>query len=133
MTRCQLRAIRQLRELHTAYNKHDYQVVGQPRWGYEPDPVYMCNCGEFAARDDEDQVTPVKPNTCGAWVMRAYQSMGNKDKELFKAYLKRIDWEADTKKAAHLIYGSKGRSMWQLRYGIYLTKAEHEKAMEDES
>lgn len=133
MTRCQMRTQRLLRELHEAYDKHDYQVVARIRWQNEDDKVHMCPCGCFAAVDDLDNkgaIIPVSASICGAWIERAYWALNNRDKESFKAYLKRISWQADTKKLYHLIYGGKGRSLWQVMYGQAQSKAEYDKLQE---
>jgi len=132
MTRCQMRAQRRLRELHDAYGKHDYQVIGATNWGYDEDLVYKCSCGIYGTMGDGTTVAPVGQVTNSEWVYLAYQAMNTKERVEFKAYLKRVGWQATTKKAARLIYGSRGRSMWQARYGNYETESDWRRAKEQD-
>jgi hypothetical protein len=130
MTRCQMRAMRQLKELHDAYNKHDYQVVGVAACGFEEETVYRCSCGTYGMAVVDNTIDPVGPVASSEWVYQAYHKLNTKQREEFKAYLKRIQWQSSTKKAARLIYGSRGRSMWQARYGDHESIADYARAKE---
>ena len=132
MTRGQMRASKQLRELHAAYDKHDYQLVGSARWYNTTEPIWMCPCGEFQYEDSHGDRQPYTPDTASEWVTRVYHGLNNKHKELFKAYLKRIGWVADSRKAAQLIYGGRGKTDWNIKYGRFETRKEYNKAYDIE-
>ena len=128
MNRCQMRAMKQLRELHEAYGKHDYQLAGSARYCNITEPIWMCACGEFRFEDAYGERISYTPDTAGEWVSRVYQGLNNRDKEVFKAFLKRIGWVADSRKVAQLIYGGRGKTSWNIKYGRYETRKEYNKA-----
>ena len=131
MTRCQMRALKQLRELHEAYDKHDFMLAGSIQYSGSTEALWMCPCGTFMHDDFKGNRTPFDRATDSDLVLRAHDCLNNARKELFKAFLKRIDWVPSTKKAARILYGAKGKTYWQLTYGHYEDVKAWQKAMED--
>lgn len=134
MTRCKLRAIRQLRELHELYGKHDYRLAAQFQWLGDEEKIYACPCGLFAHEDDLDNkgnIVPVTATVYGGWIESAFWALKKQDRGAFRDYLRRINWEPTTRQNCILVYGSKGRGMWRRMYGNALTKAGYYGLQED--
>jgi hypothetical protein len=125
-----MRALRQLRELHAAYDKHDFVLAGFACWDGATEPIWVCACGEFGYTGYNGEKVLCASDMRGDWVYKAWQSLSNKNKELFGACLRRIGWVPDTKQGAKLIYGDKGAAEWGRCYGSYETKQEAEQAKE---
>ena len=131
MTRCQMRALKQLRELHEAYDKHDWLLAGSIQWYESTEALWMCPCGTFMYDNFKGIRVPFERDTDDDVVLRAHDCLNNARKELFKAFLKRIDWVPNSKKAARILFGAKGKTYWQLTYGHYETVKDWQKAKED--
>jgi hypothetical protein len=125
-----MRALRQLRELHAAYDKHDFVLAGSAYWDNATEPIWACACGEFGYTEYNGEKVLCAPDMRGDWVCEAWRSLSNENRVLFRAYLRRIGWASDTKQGAKLIYGDKGAAEWGRCYGQYETKQEAEQAKE---